>query len=105
MQRTVRGRDFEAERRERDSFIVLQHLYTMGEECSELPVRRIADDLGLAPKYTEEIVENLITTGYLEWAAWAACVRPSPLGVKYIESLAWRRRSLRVSAVDTVGRY
>ena len=97
MQAMERDRDFEAEHRERDSFIILQHLYTIGEECSGLPVRRIADDLGLAPAYTDTLVEHLITTGYLAWVPGAACVCPSSMGAQYIESLAWRRRSLRVS--------
>ena len=92
----LRERDFETERRERDRFVVLQHLYTIEEECTGIPVRRIADDLGLSQCTAEEIVEHLIAAGYLIWVDGSACICPSRHGREYIESLAWRRRSLRV---------
>jgi hypothetical protein len=91
-----RERDFEAERHERNSFIVLQHVYTITTERPGFPPHRIADDLALARGEAAEIIGHLIDIGFLERLPGSLAIRLTPQGSDYIERLAWRRRSVRI---------
>ena len=96
MRAGTRERNVAAERRERERYVILQHLHSLEKETAGMSVRKIAGDLGFPHCSAEVIVEHLITTGYLVCTPGIPCIRTSRRGAEYIERLAGRRRSLRV---------
>ena len=86
--------------RERDTFIILQHVYTLSESRPEgLPVTEIATDLALAPERAESLVEHLLNIDFLRLVG-SREVAVTPAGVAYVEELAWRRRTVRLEAPE-----
>ena len=84
-------------RKERESFIVLQHVYTLADadpshvmQCS-----RVAADLGFHRAGCGQLIEHLVSAGCLAWATPGVEVSIPPTGIAYIERLAWRRRTVR----------
>ena len=92
-----RVRDVAVEERERISFILLQHVYSLACEGYGLLVpAKIALDLALPPEEMVQIIAHLTYQGFLEWEGTGRPVAISQKGVDYIEHLAHRRRSLRL---------
>lgn len=93
-------RDFEAERRERESFILLQHAYAWSHGKPDVPLsaERLAHALGLLPEELAELVRHLAVLGHLGVRGEGVHVAIRPEGIDYIERLAWRR-PLRVEPV------
>lgn len=91
-----RERDYRAERRERDSFILLQHIYTITEADPSRSVMgsAVAKELGLSDAEASELVEHLSGLGYFEEHSGRE-LGMSQKAVDYIEGLAWRRHSVR----------
>ena len=93
-----RGRDYQAERRERDSFVLLQHVYTVteGSPTEVVRGRRIAEELCFANDEIGELIEHLVRVGYFSRCSGDGDpISITPLGAEYIERLAWRRRTVR----------
>jgi hypothetical protein len=61
----------EVERLERDSFILLQHVYTMTGASPEVPVNaaRVGIDLGFAEEETSRLVRYLNWVGFMKESA------------------------------------
>lgn len=91
-----RKRDLAAEERERVSFILLQHVYSLCGERESLVVGKIATDLALPVATAVQIVAHLTYAGFLEWEGTGRPVGISQKGTEYIERLAHRRRTLRL---------
>jgi hypothetical protein len=94
------GRDAELERLERDSFVYLQHVYTISERdpAARQSGSRMNKDLGFTPDRGAMLLDHLIGTGYL--AGHGPMISITPEGVDYIERLAWRRRSVRAAGPE-----
>lgn len=94
------ARDEEEIRRERQSFILLQHLYTLtdADPAVAASTHRAALDLGFPPVEIAALVRHLSEAGYLVRARGdtARCIPTA--GAAYIERLARRRRSVRISS-------
>lgn len=92
----------EQERRERESFVVLQHLYTLSDAnpAESLPSGRIRDALGFSEPGFGELVEHLATVGYVTRIGGGSLLSITPAGAEYIERLAWRRRSVRAPPAE-----
>lgn len=92
-----RMRDYEAERRERESFILLQHAYTLAEGSPEatLSGAQMADALGLPQDEARRLIEHLVWEGYFTDLGAGPRISIARQGIEYIERLAWRRRSVR----------
>ena len=90
-------RDLEAEENERISFVILQHVYTLGQEdgCA-LQVGRIASDLALPPERVVQAVAHLTYAGFLRWEGTGRPVYLTDKAAFYIETLAHRRHSVRL---------
>lgn len=90
-----KDRDLRSERMERESFIALQHLYTVSEGNSSrwMPCARMRADLGLTQEETAQIVEHLCAVELIASDGDSIAIRPD--GVGYIERLAWRRHTVR----------
>jgi Mn-dependent DtxR family transcriptional regulator len=90
------GRDYEAEQRERKSFILLQHVYTITEADPGRTVvgSTIARDLGFGESEARELIEHLGGLGYFEMHSDRE-LGMSTKAIEYIERLAWRRHSVR----------
>jgi hypothetical protein len=97
MKEKATGLEADRIRKERESFIVLQHLYTLADADPKHAVQcsRIAADLGFHRTGCGPLVEHLISVGCLAWATPGHEVSITPMGVDYIERLAWRRRTVR----------
>lgn len=92
--------DPKAVRRERESFIVLQHLHNLrGEATDEARLcSRVERDLGFEPGACAELVEHLVRVGFATTSGPGDHLWITPAGAEYIERLAWRRRSVRAPA-------
>lgn len=92
-----RMRDYEVERRERESFILLQHAYTLAEANPEaiLSGAHMVDDLGFARDAGLRLIEHLVREGYFTDHGTGPRISISRQGIEYIERFAWRRRSIR----------
>jgi hypothetical protein len=93
-----RERDLDLERRERESFIVLQYVYTLTDASADVsvPCARIAADLGYRESGCGELIEHLVYVGHLAWVRPGLTISITPGGIEYIQQLAWRRRSVRL---------
>jgi hypothetical protein len=91
-------RNHEEEIRERHRYVILLHLYTLGEESVErgLPMDRVVRDLGFRQQEAEALVAALVRSGYVEYWTTTPGVKLTDRGIEYIERLAGRRRSLRL---------
>lgn len=87
------------ERRERESFVVLQHAYTLSDAdpSASLPYARLGEDLGFAEPHFGDLVAHLVGVGYLARVGAGSLLSITPAGIDYIERLAWRRRSVRTA--------
>ena len=96
-----RLRDPAAEERERISFILLQHVYSLACEGQGLLVpSRIAADLALPSAQVLQLLSHLTYEGFLEWDGTGQPVGISQKAIDYIDRLALRRRSLRLPCPD-----
>jgi hypothetical protein len=101
MSETERTRDLATEEKERISFILLQHVYSLAcEGQGWLVVGKIAADLALPVAEVVQIVAHLTYAGFLEWEGTGRPVGITQKGVDYIEHLAHRRHSLRLPCPD-----
>ena len=93
----ARWRDYRAERRERDSFVLLQHVYTLADGDPVVPVsgQRAAEHLCFRQDEAAELIDHLVHLGYLRQLSEVGLIAISPEGIDYIERLAWRRHSAR----------
>jgi len=90
-------RDEERERKERERFIVLLHVYTVtAHEWSAVTVERIASALALAYDEARAILDLLLLHSYVVPVGGGTGVVVGKRGAEYIERLAGRRRSLRI---------
>lgn len=91
-------RNFEQEGLERDRYIVLLHLYTLGQasHAPTFPLGRIMKDLGFPSSRTDQIVHDLIEGQYLEDSGTAEGVMLTAKARLYLEHTAGRRRSVRL---------
>ena len=83
---------------ERDSYIVLLHLYTLTELAPVLCLAadRLVRDLGLPESRAEKIVRGLLDSEYVEYCGSGQGLVLTAKGVRYIEREAGRRRSVRL---------
>lgn len=90
-------RDDEAERQERNSFILLQHAYTLASAhpAAVLSGTQMAVDLGFAREEALPLIELLVREGYFTDRGVGPRISISQQGIQYIERLAWRRRTVR----------
>jgi hypothetical protein len=101
MSDTERKRDLAVEEKERTSFILLQHVYSLAcEGHGLLVVGKIAADLALPVSEVVQIVAHLTYAGFLEWEGTGRPVGITQKGIDYIEHLAHRRHSLRLPFPD-----
>lgn len=91
------ARDPGREQIERDAFRMLEHAYRVSGASSSVAVlgSRVADALRLERGYALGIIEHLVQEGYLTYDPQGPSISISTHGVLYVESAAWRRRSVR----------
>ena len=100
-ERAERARDHALEEKERISFILLQHVYSLACEGQGVLVpSKIASDLALPAAEVVQLIAHLTYQGFLEWEGTGRPVGISQKGVDYIERLAHRRRTLRLPCPD-----
>jgi hypothetical protein len=89
-------------RQERESFVVLQHVYTLSDADAGVPVplARVSGELGFEQRRFAPLLEQLIAVGYVAPIAGGSYAVITSEGVAYIEQLAWRRRSVRLDVPD-----
>jgi hypothetical protein len=87
----------ERERLERDSFILLQHAYTLTGADPSVPVNpmRLGCELGFAHNETSRLVRYLSWVGYLKESAAGPHLALAPEGIDYLERGARRRHTVR----------
>jgi hypothetical protein len=93
-----RRRDPAEERRERDRYVVLLHVYThalTAEGDTSMSVDRVASELVYDGAEATEIVRDLVRSGHLAADASGARVALTPDGQAYLALHAGRRKSLR----------
>ena len=97
-----RDRQPEVERLERDSFILLQHVYTVTGARPDVPVNaaRVGIDLGFAEEETSRLVRYLNWVGYMKESAAGPHLSLAEEGIEYLESKARRRHSVRADEKD-----
>ena len=90
--------------RDRNSFILLQHLYTLSDSDRSLvfDTYRIGADLGFTRGTTADLVVHLAAAGCVHIGLGGTEISISTAGIRYLES-AWRRRSVRIGG-NAVGR-
>ena len=91
------ARSAEVERLERDSFILLQHAYTVTGATAGRPVNatRLGHDLGFAEDEASRLINYLNWVGYLKESAAGPHLSLAPEGIEYLEERAGRRHSVR----------
>lgn len=84
-------------RLERESFILLQHAYTLaqGDPSSGVNPHRLSCDLCFGDVETERLVQYLSWLGYLRESPTGPHIVLSPSGIEYLEHACGRRRSVR----------
>ncbi len=87
-------------RLERESFILLQHAYTLAQDDSTGGVNphRLSNDLCFGDVETERLVRYLSWLGYLRESPTGPHLVLSPSGVEYLEHACGRRRSVRAGS-------
>jgi hypothetical protein len=95
--RTPGERDFESERSERDSFVVLQHVYSLSGGNIETMIApdQLTVSLGFRIAETLHLVDHLIEAGLLARGPRGS-ISITASGSDYVRRLAWRRRSVRL---------
>ena len=85
---------------ERESFILLQHVYTLASDDLKRSIRvaRAAADLGLASAECWRLVDHLVRAGCLDEVGRGGELSLTATGVHYVERGAGRRRSVRTPA-------
>ena len=98
------ARSPEVERLERDSFILLQHAYTVTGATAGLPVNgtRLGHDLGFAEDEASRLINYLNWIGYLKESAAGPHLSLAPEGIEYLEHRAGRRHSVRAPGDQSV---
>ncbi|HET7275474.1 MAG TPA: hypothetical protein VFI91_09955 [Longimicrobiaceae bacterium] len=93
----ARRRNFRAERTERNSFVLLQHVHTIsgGNENLEMLGIKVGDQLGFDRDETDRLIRYLVEQKYLQNRSVGSLISITREGVTYLEQLAWRRRSVR----------
>lgn len=87
----------EVQRLERDSYILLQHAYTLTGADPAVPVNatRLGADLGFAESETSRLVRYLSWIGYLKESAAGPHLALAEEAIEYLEEGAGRRHSVR----------
>ena len=87
----------ELERLERDSFILLQHVYTVTGADPAVAVNgsRVGQELGFAEEEASRLIHYLNWVGYMKQSAAGPHLSIAPGGVEYLEREAGRRHSVR----------
>ena len=82
---------------ERESFIVLQHAYTLAQDDPSMGVNpnRLRNDLCFGDLEVDRLVRYLSWLGYLQQSPSGPHLVISPIGVEYLEHACGRRRSVR----------
>lgn len=96
-------REEERIRMERESFVVLQHMYTLsgGDDGAAVALPRVSGELGFeAPRFTR-LIDHLAAVGHVSPIAGGTFAAITAAGVDYIERLAWRRRSVRLAREES----
>ena len=97
MNESERTRDLAAEEKERVSFILLQHVYSLAcEGRGVVAVGRLASDLGLPVGFAVQVVAHLTYADFLAWEGTGRPVGITEKGVQYIERLGHRRHPLQL---------
>jgi hypothetical protein len=91
-----RVRDYDSERRERNSFVLLQHFHTIIEADIRrtVPGSKLTNELGFGPDESRELINYLLGLGYFEPRS-GQLLAMSPLALEYVERIARRRHSVR----------
>lgn len=92
----------EVERLERESFILLQHVYTVTGASPAVPVNaaRIGSDLGFGEDETMRLVRYLNWVGFMKESAAGPHLALAEEGIHYLEHGAGRRHSVRADEKD-----
>lgn len=101
---TEQGRQPEVERLERDSFILLQHVYTVTGADPAAPVNgsRVGMELGFAPDESSRLIHYLHWVGFMKESASGPHLSLAPEGIEYLEHRAGRRQSVRADSDKTI---
>ena len=88
------------ERLERDSFILLQHVYTVTGADPAVAVNRsrVGQELGFAEEESSRLIHYLNWVGYMKQSAAGPHLSIARDGVEYLEREAGRRHSVRAPA-------
>ena len=91
-------RNVEEERRERDRFLLLQHVFTLAEAdpTTLLPAEQGWRDLGFSRTEGLSRIEGLVDGGFLVERGPRLQVNLTPRATEYLERVAGRRRSVRL---------
>ena len=90
-------RDAEAERWERHRYDYLEKLYLLtGPHCEAVvDPRDVEEQLGLTMEEAAPVTDDLVRLGYLVLREPDHRICISSRGVEYLQTDAWRRRSIR----------
>lgn len=90
------------ERLERESFILLQHVYTITGASPRVPVNaaRVGIDLGFGEDETNRLVRYLSWVGFMKESAAGPHLALAAEGIDYVEHGAGRRHSVRADEKD-----
>lgn len=93
-----RKRDLEEEQRERNRFLLLQHVTTLAEAdpAVALAGERLWRDLGFSHSEGLLLIHDLEQAGYLVERGAGPQVSLAPRALDYLERRAGRRRSIRL---------
>ncbi len=90
----------EAHRKERLSYVVLQHVQNLaGDAGGSLAASQIAADLAIPAAELREILEMLTRRDLVEWDGTGGVAIPTHEGTDYLRRAAGRRRSVRFQAI------
>lgn len=97
---TIHYRNAYLEGKERERFRFLQQVYGLAGRSGGGAVlcSRLADQLGFLRMDAAGLIEDLVQGGYLAYTSRGPSVTITDQGVRYLERLAGRRRSVRFEA-------
>ena len=82
-------------RAEREAFVLLQHLYTLGDADPQawMGTEQVGRDLDFSAEEMDTLISELSRSGYVSRIGSAIAITLS--GIDYIDRVARRRRSIR----------
>lgn len=93
----TRERDLEAEWREQRRYALLERLYLLtGDDCSTaISDWQMETELGVPREEAASLTNDLVQSKYMAFMGEGQRVCITEKGIEYLQTGAWRRRSIR----------